>query len=162
MLYLLDANVLIRACHDYYPLDRLPGFWDWIRGQAEAGAIKMPLEIYDEIAVGNDALAKWIRLSNIRQALLLDEEVDQDTHQRVLDTGYGPNLTEDEIEEAGRDPLLIAYALVGDRQRTVVTKEVSKPSRWRGGTRVPDACQRLCVPCITDFELYRQLEFRLS
>ena len=162
MLYLLDANVLIRACHDYYPLDRLPGFWDWICGQAEAGAIKMPLEIYDEIAVGNDALAKWIRLSNIRQALLLDEEVDQDTHQRVLDTGYGPNLTEDEIEEAGRDPLLIAYALVGDRQRTVVTKEVSKPSRRRGGTRVPDACQRLRVPCITDFELYRQLEFRLS
>ena len=162
MLYLLDANVLIRACHDYYPLDRLPGFWDWICGQAEAGAIKMPLEIYDEIAVGNDALAKWIRLSNIRQALLLDEEVDQDTHQRVLDTGYGPNLTEDEIEEAGRDPLLIAYALVGDRQRTVVTKEVSKPSRRRGGTRVPDACQRLRVPCITDFELYRHLEFRLS
>ena len=162
MLYLLDANVLIRAHHDYYPLDRLPGFWEWICGQAEAGAIKMPFEIHREISVGNDALATWIGRSHIQQALRLDEEVDQDTLQRVLDTGYGPNLTEDEIEGAGRDPFLIAYALVGDHQRTVVTKEVSKPSKRRGATRVPDACQRLGVPWITDFELYRRLDFRLS
>ena len=162
MLYLLDANVLIRAHHDYYPLDRLPGFWEWICGQAEAGAIKMPFEIHREVARGNDALAAWIGLPRTQEALRLDEEVDQDTLQRVLDTGYGPNLTEDEIEEAGRDPLLIAYALMGDGPRTVVTKEVSKPSRQRGGTRVPDACQRLRVPCITDFELYRRLDFRLS
>ena len=162
MLYLLDANVLIRAHHDYYPLDRLPGFWEWICGQAEAGAIKVPFEIHREIAVGNDALATWIGRSHVQQALRLDEEVDQATLQRVLDTGYGPSLTEDEIEEAGRDPFLIAYALVGDHQRTVVTKEVSKPSRQRGATRVPDACQRLGVPWITDFELYRRLDFRLS
>ena len=160
MLYLLDANVLIRACHDYYPMDRLPGFWDWICGQAEAGAIKMPFEIHREVARGNDALATWIGQSRTQEALLLDEEVDQATLQRVLDTGYGSNLTEDEIEEAGRDPFLIAYALMG--QRTVVTKEVSKPSRRRGATRVPDACQRLGVPWITDFELYRRLDFRLS
>lgn len=178
MLYLLDANVLIRAHHDYYPLDRLPGFWEWVCGQAEAGAIKMPFEIHREVAKGNDALAKWIRQSRIEKALRLDEEVDQGTLQRVLDIGYGPNLTEDEIEEAGGDPFLVAYGtvagtvryraglprrtLMGDSQRTVVTKEVSKPSRRRGGTKLPDACQRLGVPWITDFELYRRLDFRLS
>ncbi len=27
-LYLVDANVLIRAHEDYYPLDRIPQFWD--------------------------------------------------------------------------------------------------------------------------------------
>ena len=176
MLYLLDANVLIRAHHDYYPLDRLPGFWKWVRGQAEAGVIKMPFEILREVARGNDALATWIKRSRIEKALRLDEEVDQGTLQRVLDTGYGPNLTEDEIEEAGRDPFLVAYGtvagtvrtdlprhtLMGDSQRTVVTKEVSKPSRQRGGTKVPDACDRLGVPWITDFELYRRLDFRLS
>jgi len=26
-VYLLDANVFIRADADYYPLDRIPGFW---------------------------------------------------------------------------------------------------------------------------------------
>ncbi len=30
MLYLLDANVLIDADRDYYPIDRVPEFWDWI------------------------------------------------------------------------------------------------------------------------------------
>ena len=29
-LYLMDANVLIRAHADYYPLDRLPQFWAWL------------------------------------------------------------------------------------------------------------------------------------
>ena len=176
LLYLLDANVLIRAHHDYYPLDRLPGFWEWLCGQAEAGAIKMPFEIHREVATGNDALATWISQSRVEKALLLDEEVDQNTLRRVLDTGYGPNLTEDEIAEAGDDPFLVAYGtvagtvraglprrtLMGDSQRTVVTKEISKPSRQRGNTKLPDACQRLGVPWITDFELYRRLDFRLT
>ena len=162
MLYLLDANVLIRAHHDYYPLDRLPGFWEWVCGQAEAGAIKMPLEIHQEVEKGNDALAAWVGQSRTKKALRLDEEADQNTLQRVLDIGYGPNLTEDDIEEAGGDPFLVAYALMGGSQRTVVTKEVSKPSRRGGGTKLPDACQRLGVPWITDFELYRRLDFRLS
>ncbi|MCY4508918.1 MAG: DUF4411 family protein [Acidobacteria bacterium] len=30
MLYLLDANVLIDAHRDYYPLGRVPEFWDWL------------------------------------------------------------------------------------------------------------------------------------
>lgn len=30
MLYLLDANVLIRAHSDYYPIDRIPQFWEWL------------------------------------------------------------------------------------------------------------------------------------
>ena len=161
MLYLLDANVPIRAHHDYYPLDRLPGFWEWILDQAEAGAVKMPLEIHREVAKGNDEVATWIGQPRVQQALLLDEEVDQDTFQQVLAIGYGTNLTEDEIEEAGRDPFLVAYALIDDSPRTVVTKEISKPSKQRGRTRLPDACKRLGVPCITDFELYRRLGFRL-
>ena len=98
MLYLLDANVLIRACHDYYPLDRLPGFWDWVCGQAEAGAIKMPFEIHREVAIGNDALAKWIRQSDMKKALRLDEEVDQNTLQRVLEIGYGLTPHESSLE----------------------------------------------------------------
>ena len=161
MLYLLDASVLIRAYHDYYPLDRLPGFWEWICDQAEAGTIKMPSEIRQEVERGNDALAQWIRQPHTKNVLQLDEEVDGDTLRRVLDTGYGLDLTEDEVEETGRDPLLVAYALMGDSQRTVVTKEFSKPTKWRGNTKLPDACQRLGVPWITDFELYRQLNFRL-
>ena len=51
---------------------------------------------------------------------------------------------------------------MGGSPRTVVTKEVSRPTRQRGRTKVPDACDRLRVPCITDFEMYRRLNFRLQ
>ncbi len=162
LLYLLDANVLIRANQDYYPLDRMRGFWDWLQSQASAGLIKMPFEIHQEVAAGNDELAVWIKQSQVQDALRLDEEVDREVLQRVLDTGYGPSLTEDEIEEAGRDPFLVAHSLMGGSPRTVVTKEVSRPTRQRGRTKVPDACHRLGVPWTTDFEMYRRLNFRLQ
>ena len=138
----------------------MEGFWTWICDQARAGAIKMPAELHDEVREGTDELAEWIAQPDVKDVLLLDEEVDQQIFQRVLDDGYGERLTEDEIEETGRDPFLVAYALMGG-SRTVVTKEISKPSRFRGHTKLPDACDRLSVPCITDFRLYRRLDFRI-
>jgi Domain of unknown function (DUF4411) len=60
LLYLLDANVLIRAHEDYYGLEQVPQFWDWLRETAAAGIVKMPYEIHDEIAVSTGPLKNWI------------------------------------------------------------------------------------------------------
>jgi hypothetical protein len=30
LLFLLDANVLINANRDYYPIDRVPELWEWL------------------------------------------------------------------------------------------------------------------------------------
>ena len=49
VLYLLDANVLIDANRDYYPIERVPEFWDWLVEMGELGRVKIPLEIYEEI-----------------------------------------------------------------------------------------------------------------
>jgi len=38
LLYLLDANVLIAANRDYYPLGRVPEFWDWLVFPSVKGA----------------------------------------------------------------------------------------------------------------------------
>ena len=57
MLYLLDANVLIEANRDYYPIDRVPEFWDWLIAVGESVRVKVPLEIYEEVTDGNDAVA---------------------------------------------------------------------------------------------------------
>ncbi|MEJ1354792.1 MAG: DUF4411 family protein, partial [Candidatus Sedimenticola sp. (ex Thyasira tokunagai)] len=46
MIFLLDANVLINAKNFYYPIDRVPEFWDWLVHQGETGNIKVPVEIY--------------------------------------------------------------------------------------------------------------------
>ena len=60
MLYLLDANVLIDAARDYYPLEMVPEFWDWLVHHGAISNVKMPLEIYEEICDGNDRLADWL------------------------------------------------------------------------------------------------------
>ena len=72
MLYLLDANVLIEANRDYYPIDRVPEFWDWLIAMGENGRVKIPLEIYEEVTDGNDAVAVWLR--DNKDILLLNED----------------------------------------------------------------------------------------
>ncbi|MBG0801259.1 DUF4411 family protein [Methylocystis sp. H4A] len=160
MTYLLDANVLIRANAEYYPLDRLPRFWMWLLAEASDGRIKMPFEIHDEVASGSDALAEWIGRRDIRDALVLDAEVDDRLFNRVLDEAYAPDLTDTELEEAGRDPFLVAYAM-REPGWTVVTKEVSKMTQTRGRRKLPDACSIMGVRWIPDFTLYRERDFRI-
>ena len=65
MLYLIDANVLITAHNLYYPVDAVSEFWGWLAYQAQNGAIKMPLEVFEEVKDGStdeekDLLYGWI------------------------------------------------------------------------------------------------------
>lgn len=160
MLFLLDSNVLIRAHEDYYPIDRVPPFWEWLVSQASAGRAKMPFEIYEEIAVSKGPLKNWITSSFVENSLVLGEEVDSKIFNKVIETAYAPDLTENELEEAGRDPFLVAYGLMGP-DRVVVTKETSSPSKKRGRTKVPDACRTMNIRCVTDFQFYRENDFRI-
>ena len=158
MVYLVDANVLIRAHEDYYPIDRVPQFWSWLEQEALAGHIKIPFEIYNEIAISTGPLRDWICAPGIQKALVLDEEVEAELVDRVLVEGYGDNLTDSDLEKIGRDPFLIAYALAVE-DRVIVTKETPRPSAQRANRRIPDVCDTLNVDWMTDFNLYRVLKF---
>ena len=160
MLYLLDANVLIRAHEDYYPIDRIPQFWAWLVSLGDSSTIKVPYEIYGEIAVSTGPLHDWLTDNAVTKSILLDQKVDPASLNNVLAQGYAPDLDDSEIEEIGRDPFLIAYALNDVAETTVVTKEVSAPSKQRANRRIPDVCRTFGVRCINDFDLYRQLNFR--
>ena len=158
MLYLIDANVLIRAQEDYYPIDRVPQFWQWLKQQALAHRIKMPFEIHNEIAISTGPLKDWACGVEIRKTLVLDEEVDAGLVDRVLTEGYGNDLTDSDLEKIGQDPFLIAYALAAD-DRVVVTKETPRPGALRANRKVPDVCDALMVRWMRDFDLYRALQF---
>ena len=160
MLYLLDANVLITAHNSYYPIDRIPEFWEWLVHQGSNDLVKIPIEIIEEVQAGhkNDLLYKWIRDASNRDALRLEEEVDSILLQHTVHDGYANNLTDDEIEQLGRDPFLMAYGLVNS-ERCVVTTEVSKPSKVRQNRHIPDVCKTLGVQCCGPFELNRTLGF---
>ncbi len=160
MLYLLDANVLIDANRDYYPITRVPEFWEWLAHNGTEGRVKIARELYEEIKDGNDDLGKWARANDIEEAIVLDEEADVALVSRVIDEGYAPDLSDDEVEKVGRDPFLIAYALAAPGDRCVVTTEGSRPRRQRANRHVPDVCNDLGLPCCNTFEFVRALDFR--
>lgn len=163
MLYLLDANVLITANSQYYPIDQVPEFWSWLQHQAASGFVKIPLEVMEEIKEGhrdNDPLIDWITQDDNHDVLVLQENVDVVLVQRVVTEGYAPDLTDDQVEKIGRDPFLIAYALADPGERWVVTTEVSRPSAQPQNRKVPDVCRTVSVRCCGPFTLNRNLGFR--
>lgn len=159
MLYLLDANVLINANRDYYSLERIPEYWEWLLFNGEKEIIKIPLEIYEEITQGNDALADWLNQPQTKAALLFMEEVDQDAVQLATYEGYGYDLNDVDLERLGRDPFLISYG-IDNSNRCIVTTEISKPSKNGSNKRIPDVCNHLGVIWCHPFEMYKVLDFR--
>jgi len=165
LLYLLDANTLIDAKRDYYPMQRVPEFWDWLVHHGDSGNVKIPIEVYEEFseaadAAGNkDELATWADRVRTKEALVLGEEANAIVVSTVIYTGYMADPTDEEIEQIGRDPFLISYALTDITGRCVVTTETSKPKRRRSNKHIPDVCEDLGVRCINTFGLVNELNF---
>ena len=159
MIYLLDTNVLIDANRDYYPINRISEFWEWLTYMGNEGLVKISIEIYEEIKEGDDDLAIWAKKPEIESALLFNEEVDVSLVSSIIDNGYANDLTDDEVERLGRDPFLIAYALKDKNNRCVVTTEVSKPKMQRANRNVPDVCDRFNVPWCNTYKFISVLNF---
>ena len=169
MLYLLDANVLIDANRDYYPIRRIPEFWDWLCHRGEQDLVKVPLEVYEEVQDAQAVLGDWLRDPEIKEKLLLREEAVVEVVSRVVEEGYAADLGDDEILKLGRDPFLIAYAMSRPESRFVVTTEASNPrqpgtaifdfSRVRGNRHIPDVCASLGIRCVNTFTFVRELDF---
>ena len=165
VLYLLDASVLITAHRDYYAVARVPEFWDWLRYQAVAGRVKVPAEILDEVKGGRrrkgmDDLLDWLKSADVKNGIPLDEEPDSALVQRVVTEGYAPDLNEHEMGRLGRDPFLIAYALVDPDRRRIVTTEVSRPRKKRANRKIPDVARRFGIRTLDPFQFARELDFR--
>ncbi len=162
MLYLLDSNVLIDANRDYYSMERVPEFWEWLIDMGTRGFVKIPIEMLEELQEGRDTLADWAKDSEVISSLLLNEDADVYFVSQVTDDGYANDLTDDEIEKIGRDPFLISYALSNNNDRCIVTTETSKPKRQRANRHIPDVCNSLNIKCCGTFEFLRLLNFRTN
>lgn len=165
MIYLLDANTLINAKNEFYPVNNVPEFWEWLVHHGEEGKVKIPSEIYDEFADTvqkdgtADELALWASQQFVQDALLFDEEADADLVSRVLYGGYLKNPTDEDIRKVGFDPFLISYALKDVENRCIVSGEVSKPTLQNANRRVPDVCDGFNIRCIHYFTFFRELNF---
>lgn len=173
MLYLLDTSVLIDAKNKYYPLERIPQFWNWLVHQSLAGHVKLPPQVIGEILGPDytdeepaDALAEWVNAN--RTVLELTEEMPTDLLTHTYEQGYDTipeDLTSVDPLSEPADPFLIAFALANPDNRRVVTMEnfqsvgttLPKPSN----RRIPLVCDLLGVRCINTFALIRELDFRI-
>ena len=104
----------------------------------------------------------WITTDDVKTAILFDEDVDPNLVASVIDNGYAPDLTEDEILQLGRDPFLIAYALASPADRCVVTTEVSSPRKQRQNRKIPDVCAAMGVTCRNTFAMTKTLGFKTN
>ena len=120
----------------------------------------MPRVIFDEVTPPPGPLADWVKQKEVRDLMVLSEPIARAHVTHVLVHGYAPDLTDVEIEKIAKDPFLVAAAMATP-DRIIVTREVSKPKRQRANRKVPDICNVFGVPVITDFQLYRVLNFSI-
>jgi len=123
----------------------------------DGGNIKIPQEQYEEITKGKGDLVDWLKEPKTKGALLLQEEADPAIVAEVTQNGYGV-LDENGLEKVGRDPFLISYAHA-KTNRTIVTLEVSAPSKQGANRKIPDVCSDLAVACCDLFQLIEALDF---
>lgn len=138
---------------------RFPVVWEWLAHQGTAGRVKIAVEQFEEVTTGRGELVDWLKGASVKAALLLDEEADLLLVTQVVAQGYAPDLDEQEVEQLGQDPSLIAHALREPERRTVVTFERSRPSARRANRKVPDVCRAVGVPCCDLYRLTRDLDF---
>ena len=74
----------------------------WSRRRAPTGS-RCRWRFSDEIASSKGPLRDWTCGPEVRKALVLDEEADQDLLDAVLTEGYGADLTEVDLEKIGSD-----------------------------------------------------------
>jgi len=159
LLYLLDADIIISGDREPYPLGRFPIFWEWLLHMGKHGIVKIPIEQYEEVIQGRGPIVDWCKASATRSALICSEEASPELVARVTRDGYAADLTEDEVDQIGRDPFLISYGVVAPGERTVVTFEKSRPKSLRANRKIPDVCATLGVPCRTLYQMIEELGF---
>ena len=163
MVYLLDSNVIIHASNQYYSIESVPEYWEWLAHMSLIEKIKIPIEIYEEITKGTtrESLVLWVK--KYKDSLVLKKKVNINILEDVIINGYFKDLkyTEDDVESLGADPYLIAYAK-NEKNYTVVTAEVSKPKRLGRNKKIPDVCNIFNIRWLNPFKFYKELEFKTS
>lgn len=145
MMYLFDANTLIRSARDDFPMDREPAFWEWLDQLFQRDEMKIPECICEELLRYDDKLSAWV---GEKRDLLQRLDAPAFAYwTRVLEAYRNP--TAKDLERIQNDSLLVAHALSLNGDGTVVTYEKYKDSPVSGNIGIPTVCQRLRIPCMT-------------
>ena len=87
--YCIDTSALIDMHTNHYPPDIFPGLWKDLESLVDQGLLIAPDEVFHEICVKDDGLAKWGK-SNKKMFIPLDVDQSQEV-SRILEKFPGPN-----------------------------------------------------------------------
>jgi hypothetical protein len=152
MLYLLDTNIFIQGKNLHYGMDFCPAFWDWLVEQNGRGHVHSIEKVGDELAAGNDDLARWAAARGEEFFLPPDQPVLSAlaaVSTWVSAQQYRPAAVNAFFQDA--DYYLVAHALA--HKCTVVTHEVA--SDGIKNVKIPNVCIGVKVKCMTPYEVLR-------
>jgi len=157
-IYWLDTNAFIQAKNGPYKFKVFGVFWAFLHEQIEAGTIRCPKMVYQEIVNNEeprDDLANWIKTRR-QSGLFVDPNADvQNAMTTVADHvigNYEPQHAGHFL--SGADPWLIAHAI--HSKGVVVTHESARRPQAKAA-RIPDVCDAFKVPCIDSYEMLDRL-----
>jgi len=150
--YCIDTSALIDLHTNHYPPDIFPGLWKDLEYLVDQGLLIAPDEVFQEIRVKDDELAKWGK-ANKKMFIPLDSDQSREV-SAILEKFPGLVDRNKTIPEA--DPFLIALAKC--RAWTVVTSE--KPSNSSVRPKIPNVCKSLNVRWIKLLEFFREIDLK--
>ena len=134
-VYCVDTSAIIDAGERYYPIDIFPAFWDKLDGLIEAGRLKAPQTLIEELESKDDAWRAWVYERRDAMIWPIDEAI-QDALARVMPVYASAVLNLDSIKG---DPFFVAAAMANNA--TLITSEKPK----KGNVKIPRICDALGV-----------------
>ena len=157
--YCLDANVLITAWHQLYPIDVFPSLWKKISGNKEK--LILIESVFKEIEPfsGNKAenekypLRMWLLNEKFKPVPVIEEiQSEALLLEKAYETkriGKGANET---------DILLIAYAKMFDKQIVSLEAQQKQHPKNKSDYKIPLICEKENVQCIDFVKLLQKLK----
>ena len=159
--FALDANVLINAYWDYYPIDIFPGFWDFLSHNIAVGQILIIDRVRAEIKSPRQ-LTQWVELATNGEFVSTASQPVVNKYRQMADWVHGnPQFlpSAGEAFSRGADGWLAAYASVNGF--ILVTNEVFNPNVKRK-VPLPNLCDEFGVTYQNITDMAREFNARFD
>jgi hypothetical protein len=153
MIYCIDSSSFIDAGERYYPQDIFPAFWDKLEQLLDAGRLKAPITLLEELQRKDDDWRQWVYEREDKLIVPPDAAM-FDAVRDVVAQYQLQNSHQFNPDKLTGDPFFIALAKC--KGMTLITTELSRP----GGFRIPAICRPLGVDTITLLNMIRQEGWR--
>jgi hypothetical protein len=163
-VYWLDADAYIQSKDELngpYTFKRVPAFWDYLSRQIDAGIVRSPKVVYNEIAKGNDNLADWFREREDRGLAIVGDARVHTWAGKISDyvvQRFGDRKAREFLR--GGDLWVIAHAKAMGSDAVVVSHESLRQQESR--VKIPAVCIKFGVQRISIFAMLNQLGARFE